>query len=361
MNGLDVSTEADVVIVGAGPVGLFGAFQCGMQKLNCHVVDSLESTGGQCTALYPEKPIYDIPGFPSIDAAELVARLREQAAPFQPVYRLGQTAKSVAKAPDGRLMVSLSGGDTLSCRAIIVAAGAGTLRPNRPPIAGIEEYEGRHVIYRLTDVQSLRGRRVVIAGGGDSAVDWALALVGVAEHVALVHRRSRFRAAPASVQALEAAQARGDIELVTPCQLHALHGQGGVLQAVKVIDSDGQTRALRADTLLALFGVATDIGPISNWGLQGGQGQIDVTPHDCQTSTPGIYAVGDIAAYPGKLKLILSGFAEVACATHAIRRRLFPDEVQHFEHSTTVGVPGLTLTSSVANPDHSGLAQGVNP
>ncbi|MDO8770916.1 MAG: NAD(P)/FAD-dependent oxidoreductase [Burkholderiaceae bacterium] len=333
--------DTDVVIVGAGPVGIFGVFECGMQRLSCHVVDAMESLGGQCSALYPEKPIYDIPGFSRVDASELIYRLHEQAAPFSPVYHLGKTAQTLKRLPNGRLEVLLSNGLALSCGAVIIAAGAGALRPNRPPLAGIEEYEGRGVLYRLTNVESLRGRKVVIAGGGDSAIDWALALVGVASHIALVHRRERFRAAPVSVHALAQAQAKGQIDVVTPCQLHAIEGRDGVLGAVIVTDTHGKSRRIEADTLLALFGMATDIGSIAQWGLSLNQGQIEVTQQDCQTSVPGLYAAGDIATYPSKLKLILSGFSEIASAAHAIRRQMFPDEIQHFEHSTTVGVPGL--------------------
>ncbi|MDB6001495.1 MAG: ferredoxin--NADP(+) reductase [Rhizobacter sp.] len=340
------SLKTDVVIIGAGPVGLFGVFQCGMLKMRCHVVDTLDALGGQCTALYPEKPIYDIPGFASVSAGDLVDRLERQAAPFAPVYHLGQTATGLRCLPDGDIEVLLSSGRVLVARAVIIAAGAGTLGPNRPPLAGIQGYEGsdregRGVIYRVTNLEALRGRRVVVAGGGDSAVDWANALHPVAERVMLVHRRAKFRAAPASVDALMTAAAQGRVELITPCQLHALQGDGRLLSAVTVVDDAGQTRELPADTLLALFGIATQLGPIADWGLQLEHQQIVATPPTCQTSMPGVYAVGDVAAYEHKLKLILTGFAEVATAAHAIYPRVHPQELLHFEHSTTVGVPAL--------------------
>jgi thioredoxin reductase (NADPH) len=329
----------DVVVIGAGPVGLFAVFECGMLKLHCHVVDTFDAIGGQCTALYPEKPIYDIPGFPRIGAGELVENLALQAAPFKPTYHLGQTVRALRSLADDRIEVALSGGGTLVARAVIIAAGGGTLGPNRPPLAGIERYEGRHVIYRVASVEALRGRRIVVAGGGDSAVDWTLALLDVAAHVMLVHRRAKFRAAPASVQALLDAAAEGKVELVTPCQLHGLEGDGSRLAAVTVADDIGALRRLEADTLLALFGIATDLGPIADWGLAIDHQQIAIDPATSETSRPGVYAVGDVTIYPGKLKLILTGFAETAAAAHAIYKRLNPGKVLHFEHSTTAGVP----------------------
>jgi thioredoxin reductase (NADPH) len=235
--------------------------------------------------------------------------------------------------------VELSGGKKIAAKAVIVAAGGGTLGPNRPPLAGIERYEGHHVIYRVADVGALRGRRVVVAGGGDSAVDWTLALLGIAAHVMLVHRRAKFRAAPASVQALLDAAELGKIELVTPCQLHGLEGDGQILSAVTVADDTGAVRRLEADTLLALFGIATELGPIADWDLRIEHQQIAIDPATSATSRPGIYAIGDITTYPGKLKLILTGFAEAAAAAHAIYKRIHPGKVLHFEHSTTAGVP----------------------
>ena len=341
----------DVVVIGAGPVGLFAVFQCGMLKMRCDVVDAFEAAGGQCAALYPDKPIYDIPACPVISAAALVEQLALQAAPFRPRYRFGRTATRLGALRDGGIEVQLSGGETLVARAVIIAAGAGALAPNRPPLKGIEAYEGRHVIYKVERTEALRGRRVVIAGGGDSAIDWANALAGVAEKVLVVHRRAKFRAAPAAVDTMMRAVRQGQVELVTPFQLHSLQGDGHTLATVTVISEGGERRDLEADTLLALFGMSTHLGPIADWGLRLHQQQIEVSPRTCETSMAGVYAAGDIAGYPGKLKLILTGFAEVASAAHAIFPRVYPGEVLHFEHSTSVGVPPIqeTLNKSVRN------------
>jgi thioredoxin reductase (NADPH) len=337
---------ADVVIIGAGPVGLFGVFECGMLKMRCHVVDTLPTIGGQCTALYPEKPIYDIPGFPRIAAGELIERLVEQASPFRPVYHLGRTVQAVSELADGRFALELSCGARVNAGAVIIAGGGGTLVPNKPPLPGIAGYEGSHVLYQVTRTEDLRDRRVVVAGGGDSAVDWALALAGVSEQVMLVHRRAKFRAAPASVDALHAAERSGRIQLVTPYQLHALEGDGRVLRGITVRSETGDSRLLDADVLLALFGIATELGPIAHWDLALEHQQIRVQPGTSETSRAGIYAAGDIAAYPGKLKLILTGFAEIASAAHHIYPRVHPGELLHFEHSTTIGVPAMAAIAA---------------
>jgi thioredoxin reductase (NADPH) len=330
--------ETDVAIIGAGPVGLFAVFECGMLGMRAAVFDALDRPGGQCAALYPEKPIYDIPGYPRIDAADLVDRLAEQARPFVPTYQLGRPVEQVAPLPGGGFQVS-NGNISVEARAVIVAAGVGAFGPNRPPLAGIEQYEGKSVHYLVTRRESFRGQRVVIAGGGDSAVDWALSLAEVAQ-VMVVHRRAKFRAAPESARRLDELAAAGRIELVVPYQLHALDGEDGRLAAVIVADLDGRTRRLPADALLPFFGLSQNLGPIAQWGLALDHHHIAVDPATCMTSTRGIFAIGDIAIYPGKLKLILSGFAEAALAAHAIHPLLHPGEALHFEYSTTKGVPG---------------------
>jgi len=331
--------SCDVAIIGAGPVGLFGVFECGMLEMGCQVFDALPAPGGQCAALYPEKPIYDIPGYPRIDAAELVERLIEQASPFAPVFHLGQAVSRLTATAQG-FVVENAAGRQVAARAVVIAAGAGAFGPNRPPLAGIEEFEERSVFYLVRRREDFRGRRVVIAGGGDSAVDWALSLADIAERVMVVHRRAKFRAAPQSAALLQALAEDGRIELVIPYQLHALEGAGGQLSAVIVADLAGQTRRLAADCLLPFFGLATDLGPLAAWRLDLDHNRISVDPATCATSRPGIFAIGDIAAYRGKLKLILSGFAEAALAAHAIHPLVHPGEALHFEYSTMKGVPG---------------------
>lgn len=331
--------HTDVAIVGAGPVGLFAVFECGMLQMRCHVIDALAVPGGQCAALYPEKPIYDIPGYPRIDAAELIDRLAEQAAPFDPVYHLGHAVTGL-EAAEGGFLLSTGGGLRLHAHAIVIAAGAGAFGPNRPPLAGIEAFEDSGVFYFVRRREDFRGRRVVIAGGGDSAVDWALSLAEIADRVMVVHRRAKFRAVPESAARLQQLADAGRIDLVIPYQLHALEGDGGELRAVIVADLEGNTRRLDADRLLPFFGLATDLGAVAQWGLTLEHNHIAVDPATCATSRHGIFAVGDVAAYPGKLKLILSGFAEAALAAHAIYPLVHPGEALHFEYSTTKGVPG---------------------
>lgn len=332
--------RTDVVIVGAGPVGLFAVFECGMLKMRCHVVDALDMVGGQCAALYPEKPIYDIPGHPAIDAADLIDKLSQQAAPFAPTYHLGQQVEKLTRTDEGRWLVETSAGTRIDAQAVIVAAGCGAFGPNRPPLEGLEKFEGTSVFYMVRRRQDFAGKRVVIAGGGDSAIDWTLSLAGLAEKVYVIHRRPKFRAAPEMVGRMEALAREGKIELVVPYQLSGLEGENGQLTAVRVATLDGEERSLPADALLAFFGLSMNLGPIADWGLTLERSQIAVSQPGCATSAPGIFAIGDIATYPGKLKLILCGFSEAAQAAHAIHPLVHPGEALHFEYSTSKGVPG---------------------
>lgn len=331
--------ETDVAIVGAGPVGLFAAFELGMLKLHSVLIDALGETGGQCAALYPEKPIYDIPAHPAIAAGELIELLERQIAPFHPGRLLGRRVERLSGAA-GDFTLGTDQGDTVRAKAVILAAGAGAFGPNRPPLGGLAEYEASGAVqYYVRRREDLRGKRVVVAGGGDSAVDWALALRGVAARIQVVHRRAKFRAAPESAAQLDAAAARGEVEMVIPYQLHGLNGSGGQLRTIAVADLEGAVRDLEADVLLPFFGLSMDLGPIAGWGLALERHHVLVTPATCQTSVPGIFAIGDVASYPGKLKLILQGFSEAAMAAHAIHPIVHPDVALHFEYSTTKGVP----------------------
>ncbi len=328
----------DVAIIGAGPVGLFAVFQCGMLGLSCHVIDALPEIGGQCTALYPEKPIYDIPGYPSVLAGELIEKLEAQAAPFEPFYHLGQQIVAIGKESSG-FELRTSCGDAMRTKAIVIAAGAGAFGPNRPPLEGLADYEGKSVFYMVRRKEDFAGKRVVIAGGGDSAVDWALSLEPLVDRLFVVHRRDKFRAAPESVKQLHALADAGRIELIVPYQLHGLDGQDGILSAVNVATLDGQERTLEADFLLPFYGLAPDLGPIADWGLGLDHHHVHADPATGATTIDGIYAIGDIVTYRDKLKLILTGFAEAAQAAHAIYKQIHPDTPLHFEHSTTKGLP----------------------
>ena len=331
--------QSDVVVVGAGPVGLFAIFECGMLGIQCHVVDPLETIGGQCIALYPEKPIYDIPGYPVIKARDLIDSLREQAAPFKPVYHLNQQVIKCEKNSTG-YEIETSLGTTIETKAIIIAAGTGAFGPKRPPLPEIERYEGRSIFYLVKNPEEFRGKRVVIAGGGDSALDWALVLVEIAERVMVAHRRDKFRGAAANVAKLYQLHAQGQLDLVTPYQLAGLQGREGYLTGVRVARLDGkEERLLPADVLLPFFGLSMNLGAIAGWGLNLDRNRIVINQETSETSETGIFAVGDISYYPSKLKLILTGFAEAAQAAHAIYPLIFPTQELHFEYSTTKGLP----------------------
>jgi len=332
--------KKDVAIIGAGPVGLFAVFECGMLGLDCHVIDVLDMPGGQCAALYPEKPIYDIPGFPTVAAQELIERLAQQAAPFKPAYHLGHRVEKLAALGEQGFRLETSDGASFEARTVIVAAGVGAFGPNRPPLDRIEQFEGKSVFYLVKRREDFRGKRIVIAGGGDSAIDWALSLADLADHVMLVHRRDKFRAAPESLARMKRLADAGKIELVVPYQLQALEGRGGALDAVIVAGLNGGTRRLGADCLLPFFGLSMNLGPIAEWGLALDQHHVAVDPATCATSVPGIFAIGDIATYRAKLKLIVTGFAEAAQAARAIFPLARPGQALHFEYSTVTGVPG---------------------
>ncbi len=333
--------NTDIVVIGAGAVGLFSVFACGMLKLHCHVIDTLEKIGGQLTTLYPEKPIFDIPGHPYILAADLIAKLEEQTLPFHPTFHLGQRVEQLQRQPTGQFLVTTIKGTRITCRAIVIAAGAGAFTPNRPPLFGLELFEGRSVFYGIRRRDDFLGKRVVIAGGGDSAVDWALSLLDIASRVIVIHRRSKFRASPNNTIRLQQLAQAGRLDLIVPYHLHSLEGYDGQLTAVIATTLDGKRRRLETDFLVSFFGLAQELGPMNRWGLVLDSHRISINQETGMTSQQGVFAAGDIAIYPGKLKLILTGFAEATRAAHSAYAFINPDKNLHFEHSTNTGVPNL--------------------
>ncbi|MGB6909071.1 MAG: NAD(P)/FAD-dependent oxidoreductase [Methyloceanibacter sp.] len=328
------SASTDVIIIGAGPVGLFAVFQLGLARLQAHLVDILDKPGGQCAELYPEKPIYDIPGLPVCTGQELTDRLLEQIKPFDPVFHLGEMAAALGKTADGLWQLTTDTGGTISAPVLVIAAGGGSFVPKRPPLPGIEAYEGRSVFYAVRRIEEFSGRHIVIAGGGDSALDWTVNLAPIAGSLTLLHRRAEFRAAPDTVRKMRELEAQGLVrfELGQPV---GLKGGDGQLEAVTVKRADGSTDDIAADRLLPFFGLTMKLGPIANFGLNLNENLIPVDTERFETSETGIFAVGDINAYPGKLKLILSGFHEAALMAQAAHRHVHPDKVLRFQYTTS--------------------------
>jgi thioredoxin reductase (NADPH) len=326
--------ETDVVIIGAGPVGLFAVFELGLLDLKCHLVDILDRPGGQCTELYPEKPIYDIPGIQVVTGQELTDRLLQQIKPFHAHFHFGEVAASLMKRPDGRWQLTTDAGTTLIAPVIVIAAGGGTFVPKRPPIAGIEAYEGKSVFYAVRRIEQFRGRDVLIAGGGDSALDWTLNLAPIAKSLTLVHHRDGFRAAQHSVNRMRELVNEGRIHFHV-ASLKALHGNDGRLEAVTLAGADKKEWRHQADALLAFFGLTIKLGPIANFGLNLHENLIPVDTAKFESTTPGIFAIGDINTYPGKLKLILSGFHEAALMAQAAFHICRPNEKLRFQYTTS--------------------------
>lgn len=331
----------DVAIIGAGPIGLFGIFQAGMMGLNTVVIETLPQVGGQCQALYPEKPIYDIPAFPIITAQELVNNLHQQALPFHPTFLLNQRAISVLRNDDQSFSITTSDKHTVKAKSIIIAAGGGSFEPNKPAIHNIEKFEKNSVIYSINDQKMFSKKNVVIAGGGDSAIDWALLLSDITSHIYLVHRREKFRASPENLRKLHEKVAQNKISVVTPYQLHSLSGANEKLEYVDLIDLESNIMTIKADYLLPFFGLSMNIREIADWGLEMEGKHIKVNIHSMQTNIKGIFAVGDIASYDGKLKLILTGFSEVALACNKAYSFINGNAEMHFEYSTTKGIPSI--------------------
>ncbi len=326
--------KTDVVIVGAGPVGLFAVFELGLLDIRAHVVDILDRPGGQCAELYPEKPIYDIPGLPVVTGQELTDNLLEQIKPFGAQYHFSEIIAGLEKTEDDRFLLTTDAGTRFDAKVVVIAAGGGSFQPKKPPIDGVEAFEEKSVHYAVRKMDVFRGKRVLIVGGGDSALDWTLNLAPVAQRVTLMHRRDAFRAAPDSVNKMRKLVEEGVVDLALG-QVTELIGEDGVLKAVKAKLVDGQTHEIATDAMLPFFGLTMKLGPIADWGLNLEENLIPVDTEKFETTTPGIFAIGDINAYPGKLKLILSGFHEAALMAQAAARRINPDRKVVFQYTTS--------------------------
>lgn len=327
----------DVAIIGGGPVGIFAIFQAGMLGMQCHLFEGMSMIGGQCAALYAQKPIYDIPGHPEIRAIDLIENLIKQAAPFRPVYHSSNQIISL-EDKEGQWLLESSSGLKLLAKVVLITAGGGALVPNK--LDGTEEFEPTgSVAYKVDSIEDYRDKDVLIAGGGDSAADWTNALCGIAGKVYFVHRREKFRCAPSSLEKIVDACAKGLVEMVCPAQISRIEGRAGLVKNVWVRLQDKSERCIAVTKLLLFYGLKTTLGPIEQWGLMLKGGRITVDQSTCQTNLPGVYAAGDIAFYPGKLRLILSGFAETATALHHAYCRVFPGKVMHLQYSTDKGLP----------------------
>jgi thioredoxin reductase (NADPH) len=329
--------STDVAIIGAGPVGLFSVFELGLLDMKCHLIDILSRPGGQCAELYPEKPIYDIPGYPIINGQELVDNLMKQVKPFSPTFHLGEMVErleSLGTADRPLFRVATDAETTIEAKVVIIAAGGGSFQPKKPPIPGLDSYENSSVFYSVRKMDHFRGRRVVIVGGGDSALDWAINLHPVASRITLIHRRDAFRAAPHSVNAMRALVNGGDMDFVLG-QVTAVKGEAGQLSALVVRKENGETVDMPCDDMLPFFGLTMKLGPVADWGLNLHENLVPTDTERFETSTPGIFAVGDINTYPGKLKLILCGFHEAALAAQKAHHYVYPDKKLVFQYTTS--------------------------
>lgn len=324
----------EVAIIGAGPIGLFAAFECGIMGLSSHIFDNLDYIGGQCNALYSQKPIYDIPAHPKILAADLIENLKQQIERYNPNYHLGKKVEKIIKL-DNLFKIERENEKPTLVSAIIIAAGKGFFNPTKLPFDNIKNFEKKSILYKVEDKYAFKNKKVVITGGGDSAVDWAIELSKIGASVSIVHRRNKFRCALDSENTLKKMVEKGSIKMHIPYAIKGVIGEKDQISKVIINDLDGNKNEIEADYLLAFYGISSCLGPINDWGLNIDDSQIVVDPATCMSNVPGIFAIGDIAKYPGKLKLILSGFSEGAMAAHAIYKLIYPNRPIHFEHSTT--------------------------
>ncbi|GAL85362.1 ferredoxin--NADP reductase [Sporocytophaga myxococcoides] len=329
--------HTDICIIGAGPVGLFAVFEAGLLKMRCHLIDVLPQIGGQLSEIYPKKPIYDIPGFPEVLAQDLVDNLKKQIDPFKPTYTLGERVETLAKREDGTFEIKTSDETVISCKAVVIAGGLGCFEPRKPEIENLERYEGKGVYYMVKDPERFRDKKIIIAGGGDSALDWTIFLSNVASEVTLVHRNESFRGAPDSAEKVFEMAKTGKIKLLLNTHLKELKGDN-ILESATVIGKEKEEKELKADYLIPLFGLSPKLGPIADWGLNIDKNAIEVNTFDYSTNVPGVFAIGDINTYPGKLKLILCGFHEAALMAQSAFKYVYPDQKLSFKYTTVNGV-----------------------
>jgi thioredoxin reductase (NADPH) len=338
----------DILIIGAGPTGLFTVFEAGLLKLRCHLIDALPQPGGQCSEIYPKKPIYDIPAYPEILAGDLTDKLMEQIKQFEPGFTLGERADTIDKQEDGSFIVTTNKGTQHKAPVVAIAGGLGSFEPRKPPIPNISDFEDKGVEYMIREPELYRDKDVVIAGGGDSALDWSIFLTDVAKSVTLVHRRNEFRGALDSVDRVQELKNEGKINLITPAEVKAIVGQDHV-EGVVISKKDQEEYTLKTDHFIPLFGLAPKLGPIANWGLEIEKNAIKVNNAlDYQTNIPGIYAIGDVNTYPGKLKLILCGFHEATLMCQGAFQKIFPDKKYVMKYTTVGGVDGFDGTRKEA-------------
>lgn len=335
--------KTDILIIGAGPTGLFAVFEAGLLKLKCHLIDALPQPGGQCSEIYPKKPIYDIPGFPEVLAGDLVTNLMEQIKPFEPGFTLGERAQTIDKQEDGSFIVTTNRGTKHHAPVVVIAGGLGSFEPRKPPIANIANFEDKGVAYIIREPEIYRDKKVVIAGGGDSALDWAIYLADVASEVSLVHRRNDFRGALDSVEKVEELSKIGKINLITNAEVTDLKGENELESVVITHKASASEKEIKeTDYFIPLFGLSPKLGPIADWGLEIEKNAIKVdNSYDYQTNIPGVYAIGDVNTYPGKLKLILCGFHEAAIMCQSAYQRIFPDKKYVMKYTTVSGVSGF--------------------
>lgn len=329
--------STDICIIGAGPVGLFAVFEAGLLKMRCHLIDTLPQIGGQLSEIYPHKPIYDIPGYPEIKAQELVDRLMEQIAPFNPGFTLAERVESLEKQEDGSFIVGTNDGTSVHCQVVVIAGGLGCFEPRKPEIQGLAEFEGKGVEYMVKNPESFRNKKVVLAGGGDSALDWTIFLADIADRVTLIHRGDTFRGAPDSAEKVHELASKGKIDLILQSNLLSVSGNGR-LNEVSFVGRDKLNKSLQTDYLIPLFGLSPKLGPIATWGLNIDKSAIQVNTFDYSTNVERIYAIGDINTYPGKLKLILCGFHEAALMVQSAFKFVYPDQKLSFKYTTVYGV-----------------------